>query len=318
MNIAILTEYKKEKGIGHLIRTYSIVNTFRDKSYSIEFIIDTYEDNLLIDTSEYTKFNWLTDNIINSYDAILIDTYSIKKYNWINLRKKSKVIFYIDDGNIAIPFPDIILIKIAIESNISSINPHVIGTKYFPLRKEIKENQDARGLDNEVLVMFGGTDIRELSVTLVPILKKNQKCRFNIVTANPNVYNKIDCTKNISKYLSPPISFLSSLMKRSKFAIVSGGTILYELAYLQIPVIVIEVIDNQKKGIEVFKARKFIEESFLYNDMYLNEKIDNYMSKIINDYSYFQKQAKIGRSIIDGEGSTRITEKIIEYIKDIN
>ena len=110
MNIAILTEYKKEKGIGHLIRTYSIVNTFRDKSYSIEFIIDTYEDNLLIDTSEYTKFNWLTDNIINSYDAILIDTYSIKKYNWINLRKKSKVIFYIDDGNIAIPFPDIILI----------------------------------------------------------------------------------------------------------------------------------------------------------------------------------------------------------------
>lgn len=316
MKIAILTEYRVEKGIGHLIRCNAIYNAFEEKDINVEFIVDTNEDIYILENISYIKYSWLIKGISKFYDVVLIDTYSINKTNWKNLELNSKNIFYLDDGNVFIPSSKINLVKSAIESKKVGKNNQFVGTSFFPLRRAIKETTLYKVSEKDILVMFGGTDIRELSLILTPIFKKYKNYTFNIVTANKKIYKKIIEIKNIKSYINPPLKQLLYLMKSSKFAIISGGTVLYELAYLQIPSIVIEVIDNQHFGIDTFKKRGFIEKSFIYNQSDLNEEIDSYIQRFISNYSFFKNKAKIGRKIIDGNGANRIVDEIMRVYRN--
>lgn len=315
MKIAILTEYRKEKGIGHCIRCQGILSSFIKRGFDIDLIIDTDEDIKLLSKSIYQIRPWLKIGIDKPYDVFIVDTYSIKNENWMNLNKMSDLIFYLYDGNLKIEFQNIFLIKTAVESKPEGNNPELIGTDYFPLRKEIQNLNKVHFNKKKVLVLFGGTDIRALSVTLSPIFNRYKEYQFFIVTASEDIYNRIEEKQNIHKLLNPSMDIFLELLNDIKFAIISGGTVLYELAYLQIPSIVIEVISNQSEGIKTFKEKGFIEKYFIYNDEELKEKLDKYIYEMITNYEYFKKKAKKGRIIINGKGSEKMVEKIIDIHK---
>lgn len=310
--IAILTEYKESIGYGHVVRTSAILETLVNKNLKVDFIVDSKLE-INIGLNYPIKYrNWLQIGIDSEYDILIVDTYSIQDEIWDNLKNYSKIISYMDDGNVSVTLTNIVLIKTAIEAKKEKNKIQLIGTKFFPIRESLRNV--SKHNSSEIFVMFGGTDIRALSIKLLPLFCNSQNLKFNIVTANENIYKelKLKKTNNINIYFSPNWNELALLMASAKLAISSGGTILYELAYFNIPTIPIEVIDNQKLGLEEFKKIGFINEYFKYNEEYLLEKINNKLIDSIKNYEKYILMAGNGQRIVDGEGSERIVDELIK------
>jgi len=313
MKISILTETNKKIGLGHVIRCCSIYEEFLKNNINTRLFIDTKDKIKLFNGIAYKKLNWLSNLFDIESDIIVIDSYSLSKKNWNNLEKKSKLLIYIDDDNINIYSNKVISLRFAIEAKRTENNKQLFGIKYFPIRENLKNINQVKS--NNVLVMFGGTDIRKLSIKLMPLYDKYPDFNFNIVTTDETLFTQIAKQNNIFPILNPNWDVLAKLMANSYIAISSGGTVLYELAYLSIPTIAIEVIENQKKGIKEFIKKGFIVQYLDYKNENLLDEIDSLLFKIIQNYQFYYTKAKIGTKIIDGKGATRIVEAILKLYK---
>ncbi len=314
MKISILTEANEKIGLGHLIRCSAIYEGFLNISSNVELIVQSNKSIKLFNKIKYTKKNWLSKDFKIITDIILVDSYSLTKDIWNNLEKQIKLFVYIDDGNIPIYSKNAVLLKFAIEAKPNGINKQLFGIKYFPIRQNIKNRSEIKS--NNIIVMFGGTDIRELSTKFIPIYEKYSKFTFNIVTANKSIFKKIEQKNNIIPILNPNWDYLAELISSSYLAISSGGTILYELSYLAIPTIAIKVIDNQEKGINEFVKKGFICQYLNYDDKNLVKHVENLLNNYINNYEFYKEKAKLGKLLIDGHGADRISRDIIKLYKE--
>lgn len=313
MKLSILTEANKRTGFGHVIRCCSIYEEFLQNNIPVELFIDTEDEIKLFNDIHYKKLNWLSDLFDIESDIILVDSYSLSKKNWDNLEKKSKMLIYINDDNVDIYSKNITSLRFAIEAKNFHNKKQLFGIKYFPIRKNLQNISQIKS--NNILVMFGGTDIRELSIKLLPLYKKYPNFNFNIITANETIFEKIPKQDNIITFLNPNWNELAKLMANAYIAISSGGTILYELAYLSIPTIAISVIDNQEKGIAEFVKKGFIDRYLHYKNKNLLDEIDLSLINFIQNYKFYHKKAQIGKKLIDGYGSSRIVQDILKLYK---
>ncbi len=316
MRVCLLSQYSSSIGAGHIIRCSTIFEFFSEYC-EVDFFIDSNEKVLLSKNINFEIHNWLSTNLEKYYDIILVDTYNIKHLNFKKLKTKTKIIAYMDDGVIDIKDKDVILIRTAVEEIKTNLeNTCFVGTKYFPIRKSLINVEVNKKEECNVLVMFGGTDIRELSLLFSPLYLKYSNIKFNIVTMNKKIVEKMESYENINLFFNPNWDNLAKIMAYSDFALVSGGTILYELAYMKIPAIVISVIENQNKGIKAFLDLGFIDEYYSYNENNLIEKIEKKINSVLENYDSFSKFAEVGKKIVDGNGARNLVLELIKHRKE--
>lgn len=316
MRVCLLSQYSSSIGAGHIIRCSTIFEFFSEYC-EVDFFIDSNEKVLLSNNINFEIHNWLSANIEKYYDIILVDTYNIKHLNFKKLKTKTKIIAYMDDGVIDVKDKDVILIRTAVEKIKTNFeNICFVGTKYFPIRKSLINAKVIKRDELNALVMFGGTDIRQLSLFLNPLYLKYSNIKFNIVTMNKKIVEEIETAHNINVFFNPNWDELAKIMAYSDFALVSGGTILYELSYMKIPSIVISVIENQNKGIKAFLDLGFIDEYYSYNENNLIEKIEKKISSVLENYDSFRKFAELGRRIVDGNGARNLVLELIKHCKE--
>jgi len=264
--------------------------------------------------------------IYNSYVTVL-DDYRIDKIFQENLKKASMHYLLFDNGKRNNIYADIILntSPIASKSDYRNKlnNPNaklLLGPRYSIIRPEFPPTiLKSKSLIKTILITFGGgSDRGAILLVLNALLKvRMQDIEFIVVSGQDNPNNNkikqwIDNHNfdNVKLKINPPS--IAELFALCDLAIMAGGTTVYEVASIGLPMILISIADNQVKhsygwsqvtesikyigGLEDFQDKTFIK---VFNQLLCEEG------------GMVRHSIKM-RTIVDGLGRSRVASEIIK------
>ncbi len=319
-NVLIRCDASKEIGLGHITRCLVLANKFRDDGHKVVFAIKNYE----IANEKILEQDFCFDVLLNE---------ELDYFDWISsLVKKYEINIFI--GDIRDGFPselitymrnkDILTIAIdepsdyAKECDLCFYPPHANidkriykgkvyqGLEYVVLRPEFyREFKKKKNKIPNILLMMGGTDAYNYTL---PILKKVMKVNFKFeisVVLNTQHQDYIQVKEIANKSLEQikvyeKITDMSKFLNTIDFAIISFGTLAYELIFKKIPAIHIYHDENDRNMSEYFIKNKF---ALIGNEKHIDLKkltflsfcLDKKKCKIIETIiSYYQKRKAFG------------------------
>lgn len=334
MKVVVLTEGSKKQGLGHIIRCGALCESFLKIGIKPYIYINGEGDlDDILDGFYYETVNWIEDreyifNKINNSDIVIMDSYQADLDFCKKLSSAVRLPVYIDD-NERIEYPKGIVVNFNIYYEGLDIrkkdeNNYILGAKYIPIRKIFTEtlNENPGKSDNvrQILLIFGGSDMRNLSPQILRVLNKDKYSNIRKILISGKMDLNKDKINNIIEdnteiFCNPAQDIIAKMMISSDMAISSAGMTLYELAYYQIPTIAIAVADNQMDGLREFVKKDFINKFLSWNNPDLFSELENLIDIHINDFPTFKQNAKIGRNIVDGHGSQRIISEIVSIYK---
>jgi len=303
LNVAFFTEAGTTRGMGHLVRCYTIYKEFKRHQYNVSFYLDS-DINFDYKFNDINYFKWNDLPQIYSFDIVFIDSYeaNLEIYNIISNR--SKLTVYIDDYG-RLDYPKGIIVNFLPDANELFFNTkktkhkYLLGLDYVPIRRELLNSNKKK--DNQLFIMLGGNDILNLSEHLIKYLQKID-LKIVVVINQKNIKEKLSKYKNIKILYKPNDTTLIKYMASSSIAISTTSMGAYELAYLTIPTIIIAIAQNQLEGVKQFlKYQLALYYVSIYQENWLCD-IKKYIETIINNDIKLPK-------IIDEYGVKRIMKE---------
>jgi len=331
--ITILTEGGQKIGYGHITRCLSLSQSLKEVGAEVSFIIngDSESINILSEISSIEIIDWMNNkrrllDRLQNVDILIIDSILINRSFFKKIEAIVSNIIFIDDYYQWVHKKGLIIDwTVLAEKNRKCIeNPSVkylFGTTYTALRKEfwdVPKKKVSDLLDN-VLVTFGGSDIRNLTPRILRLINNclpNSK-KTIIIGGSYNNLKEIELEANESTTLvfSPDGKKMKKCMLKADIAIASGGQTLYELARVGVPTVAIISVDNQLDDIYGWQQTGFLMNAGWWNCHDLEQNIIDLITKCINK-SKRKKMISIGLSFIDGQGAKRIADNIIGMKND--
>jgi UDP-2,4-diacetamido-2,4,6-trideoxy-beta-L-altropyranose hydrolase len=197
-----------------------------------------------------------------------------------------------------------------------------LGTNYILLRSEIRklaqENPPWRAEPERAIVVMGGSDIENLTPTVVRAFNG-----FDLhldVIVGPGVSDpQEEVIRNTSRNSSTAVSVvcdpddLPQRMFQADFAVSTSSSTTYELLALGTPIISIPVVDNQEPIAEALRNRDaatVLEQNPEQND------IRQAIRKYVTSSALRQKRRERGRELVDGRGAKRLCPKLLSLAEN--
>jgi len=309
IQVAFFTESGASRGMGHLIRSYTICEKFKSLNIKTTFFLDSdinYDDKF----TDINYFQWDSFQLMQEYDIIFIDSYEADIKIYESIVKKCKVAVYIDDFS-RLEYPKGVILNFAPDAREVFFKEemekytYLLGLKYIPIRNDFLKIKKIK--KEQIFIMLGGNDVANLSEELVKILN-NIQIKKIVVSNNKLVSEKLRKYNNVEVLYQPSDSLLIQTMANSKMAISTASMTVYELAYLKIPTIIIAVAKNQEIGVA-----QFLKYNLVYD--FVSIKNTNWHNNLINKIRYVLSQNKNIANQIDGNGIKNIANKVMELVK---
>ncbi len=181
-----------------------------------------------------------------------------------------------------------------------------IGYKYAILRDSIL-GKEKDSVKNHILISMGGGKSNVINL-LESVIKEETKFIFHIIARDSIVNKKLSKNTNVCVYEN--ISNIGEVYRKVQIAIVAGGVTTFELAYLDIPMIIIPIANNQIQNTIAWTKHKFAR-SYTNVQDFITEVKKTGLQSIV---SAIMHQFQCKKVIIDGLGKQRIVKTIIENI----
>ena len=305
LKVAFFTEAGTKRGLGHLVRSYTIYKKFQSLKINSSFFVDSDID-LSYKFSDLNYFKWHEFFIKESYDIIFIDSYEAKLQIYETISNSCRIAVYLDDYK-RLSYPKGVILNFSPDANSvlykekSSLYTYLLGVEYIPIREEFLNSSLAK--KEQLFIMLGGSDTANLSTTIAKHLDDNPISKV-IVTNSQKTAKELNRFKNSTILFQPSDEELITYMSSSSIAISTASMTLYELAYLQIPTIIIAVSKNQEIG-----APSLIKHNIATQFISIEE------SDWLYQLSTALKNIKLSSKRVDGKGTQRVINKILELIK---
>lgn len=329
MNIHILTEGGRVSGFGHVARCSALYDAFCAKGARPNLIING--DNSisgLLSNRKYKILNWLNDKRVLSEVAkkrdsvVIVDSYSAGIGFYKKLSEEVDLPAYLDDYK-RFDYPRGVIINGAIGAERIGYPArkdvrYLVGAKFAPLRKEFWDapRKLIRKRIGKVMLIFGGNDKRNIMPKMLDCIKKDRTLEKEMVVGkasrNANYVKRLKGGMVKFTY-DPSVPHLKRIMIESDLAISAAGQTLYELAMIGVPTIAIGIADNQAMNIKGWRQAGFIEYAGMWNDAGTLKRTRKLFEKMKSD-KLRKEKSEIGRRCIDGKGSLRIAEYLLERL----
>ncbi len=193
----------------------------------------------------------------------------------------------------------------------------LLGPQYAILPKEMHffrelRVQRRRRKRNELLLSFGGSDQKDLTLRILSDILSYDDIVGNITVVTGPIYGK---RKALSKYImkqnKKTINYIHNtnrmveLMNRSDVAIHSGGITTWELACLGVPQIIVSSTENERMSAQEC-ARKGLCSYQGHWDSYDGNHIYDALRKMQKDQAFYDRLARNGMAFVDGKGAERV------------
>lgn len=330
-----------EIGMGHFMRSLALAQKWLNEKGSVFFLIN---DNIILKNRisdenmnyivnpfssgslEDSKF--LIDTVLNEdISWVIIDGYVFKEDYYDYLRRNNlNFLIFDDDSNLDHYNSNIVLNQNLhgkskwYSSKKEDFTKLLIGTNYVLLRNEflkyINYQKVIKINAKNILITLGGSDVNNYSLELLKVLNELNVDNLNvkvILGANnkheEEIINYLK-TVNFNGSILKNISNMPEIMEWADIAFSSGGTTVWELAFMGVPTIV--------------GATSYVEEVLLdglnENDLFITigklENLDKDELKIIFNNLIMDKELRMkmsheGQKFIDGYGSKRVVDEMV-------
>lgn len=316
-------------GSGHFYRCISIADELINLGKKIVFLVKNENEILMHFGSRKIPYIILNDNSIEDEIAeckrwlfnIRILIIDLPFHNEIYsklLSTESNTVIIDDQGNKEICsrvlFNGSIVKEYQNYTSKNTFTEFFLGPEFMILRKEFIKNRESVTISNKsikkILLMFGGTDNEDLTRKILPFfLKTEYELEIVLGLSYPyiNEIKKIS-EKNTNVNINISIQDISSLFSKQDLVISSSGITSYELACLGIPSILIPTSLHENPTAEEFEIRGF---GVNYGNWDNNfDRLADMITRLDN-YNIRKSMFQSGRKIVDGNGLSRVIEKIL-------
>lgn len=258
--------------------------------------------------------------------SILVDSYYVTEKYLAALKKRITTI-YMDDIY-AFSYPVDMLINYNIygeemgyEKDAAFADTKLLlGTEYVPLREEFSAGEQQRtAADGGILITTGGSDSFNLAGQLLMEAMKYDALKekeYHVVSGslNPHIGElQALAQKHENIHIHCNVTNMAELMAESEVALSAGGSTLYELCAVGVPVIAFSFAENQERLVQTFVKRGIAQ----YGGNYRtdgNKMIQNTIAgleTLLEDKNLRSEYRKKAHTLVDGKGAERIAEAII-------
>ena len=258
--IVIRADGGKGIGMGHLMRT-SVLAKELAKDYRVVYICDQkyYEGKEFLNRQGLEVImsaNPLEDIINQSAQCILTDNYEIDDNYIEEVRKKFKVVGYMDDDVLKQYKADFIINQNygaeSLDYSTCKVDDLFLGTRYLLVREEFRnvvlEQKGIKdNIEKHVMLTVGGTDLYNYTEKILSMIYRLPYIVHvvigNVFPYKEQIIGTYSKYKNIQFEINPN---MLEVMQKCDLAISSCGSTLYELGLMQVPVIGYTLADNQQ------------------------------------------------------------------------
>ncbi|WP_457601068.1 UDP-2,4-diacetamido-2,4,6-trideoxy-beta-L-altropyranose hydrolase [Hydrogenivirga sp.] len=329
LKVLIITEGGLGIGFGHLTRMLAIHQAFEERGIKPKMIVNGDESITdLLNGAEFEIYNW-TRNInkllkeVKRADIAIVDSYIASKEVYERISKHVKLPVYYDDNN-RIDYP----CGVVINGNIyakklnyrdKSCIRYLLGTKYFPIRKEFW-NIPPKVINEEIksiMITFGGDDDRNMTPKVLQALcNEYPSVRKEVVIGRgfKNIKAVEDAADNNTHLLYfPDAKMMIDVMLHTDVAISAGGQTAYELARTGTPSILISVATNQLNNCIELQNSHIVLYAGNWENRFILKKTINLLKKL-EDKNVRESISLKGQALIDGKGPERVVNHLINEL----
>ena len=258
--------------------------------------------------------------------SILVDSYYVTEKYLAALKKRITTI-YMDDIY-AFSYPVDMLINYNIygeemgyEKDAAFADTKLLlGTEYVPLREEFLAGEQQRTAANcGILITTGGSDSFNLAGQLLMEAMKYDALKekeYHVVSGSLNPHigeQQALAQKHENIHIHCNVTNMAELMAESEVALSAGGSTLYELCAMGVPVIAFSFAENQERLVQTFVKRGIAQ----YGGNYRtdgNKMIQNTIAglqKLCGDEALKTEYRRKALQLVDGRGAERIAEALL-------
>lgn len=284
---------------------------------------------------------------------ILVDSYYVTEKYLAALKKRITTIYMDDIYAFSYPVDMLINYNIygeemGYEKDAAFADTKLLlGTEYVPLREEFSagagyaqsrkelsaetENvtpaedrlhqtaEQGRTADGGILITTGGSDSFNLAGQLLMEAMKYDALKekeYHVVSGslNPHIGElQALAQKHENIHIHCNVTNMAELMAESEVALSAGGSTLYELCAVGVPVIAFSFAENQERLVQTFVKRGIAQ----YGGNYRtdgNKMIQNTIAgleTLLEDKNLRSEYRKKARTLVDGKGAERIAEALL-------
>lgn len=279
-------------------------------------------------------------DILSAYevDILIIDSYHVNEEDFNILKPQVRRLIYIDDIN-AFSYPADFIVNGNITGEYLEYRKDndqqvlLLGPRYNMIRFEFSHlpvrivNEQVQ----EVMVTTGGSDPYHITARLLKVMLQHEECRnfrFNVLVGSgfDNINELINLQHShenvflfansavIHKFPEIIYSEISPLMLRSDLAISAGGSSLYEFSACGTPVMAFIMADNQEFIVQKMAELGYAKSLGWYNRLTDDVIMDGLLT-LINAVQQRRDMSSKGQSLVDGKGTERIVNRIIQSLE---
>jgi len=327
--VVIRVDGGPEIGFGHLVRssalateiltaghTVTVATTTPDTARAVfPKTVDTVNLSSRSDPKPFVE--WL-DTV--SPDIVFTDAYPVDTQYQKAVRKQVPLAVLQDDSRHAVCadlFVNGNLYANDMDYEFVGRNPNCLfGPQYLLLREEIRkrigEKDTFLAHPESLLLLMGGSDVRNSTPTVIEAIDASQYDKQITVVLGPGCDNLTTVYETASTVTQPIKCVynpddLADLMVNSDIAITSTGTTVYELLGLQTPFVGIPQISNQDLIGDSLDDRGL---AYVLEKQASKDKIINGLNELLRDLSFRRHIHEIGPTVVDGRGTIRVTNQV--------
>ena len=306
LNIAFRIDVGREIGLGHLTRMTALADAFREMGYVFSFFRG--EDEPV----DY-----------NGFDVVILDSYQLNDEYIAGLNKKGRLVVCYDDNalyeydcdvliNANLHAPDLVF-------HFGSKKPHLLlGGKYALLRQEFRKALPitVKEKASRIFVCFGGTDLRNFTPNAVMALKDIPDVKIETVIGTSVVCEgKMNELANIDNVeIHQNSKNIAEIMNKCDIAVSAAGSMVYELAALGLPALLITQADNQNRIAEYLTRHGFMKHIGDWGNCDLFGLRYETMA-LLSDYSRRQRESEKLMKAVNRMGSETAAREIVQLFK---
>lgn len=340
--IWIRADAGREIGSGHIMRCLSIADALSRMGEPVCFLLaDTSAVPLLLKSgqkyrvlnSSFRKMEKELETLLpilsgEGKSVLLVDSYFVTE-SYLRRIREYMPICYIDDRGISgLPVDMLINYNIFAELSVyggteEEETSYLLGVDYAPLRREFQNvPYQVRDQVKRILITTGGSDRYNLAGKILKRslqVPKLESLEYFVVSGvyNEHLTELLELEKRcrgVRVYSN--VANMAELMRTCDVAITAGGSTMYELCAVGIPILCFSFVDNQEKVVKGFCEKKVacFGGNYLEQGESMFDDISEQIALLSRNLSLRQESSRKERELVDGQGAMRIAERLIHFL----
>ncbi|SDN35849.1 Spore coat polysaccharide biosynthesis protein SpsG, predicted glycosyltransferase [Cryobacterium flavum] len=328
MHVLVRCDASKEGGVGHLIRSMSLIDEAISRGWDVSFSGDVTVPfgRDMLKSIRRVPAEVTPDGLAEAATKIGADVVHVDHYGLIgdyraSLNDAGILLSSMEDTEYGRRAADLVVDPSP--SAAASYRPDdgsdriLRGASFVPLRQSVRRVAASRHVGGDqpdhsasvrIVVMLGGTDALNATAEIMRVvIESGLSAVCSVIVDRARWSSLPSSTHDVKFVLHEPSAAAIELFHSADFAVSAAGTSLWELLCMGVPTALIQLVDNQRDNYQFVASRGLVVGLGPITDVSVTEEARGRLVRTLGtDLRPRVEAAQRGQLLVDGLGSERI------------